>query len=513
MSLEWTRDLDEAGVARLAELLALKIRVGDVIALRGELGAGKTTLTRALIAALLGDRGAEVPSPTFSLSQTYATPRLAITHYDFYRLGTADEVAELGFEEATSTGAAIVEWPDRAATLLPASRYEIAMAETADPAVRRVTVRGLGDAALHAGRIGELMAFVDAQRHWHGARIAYLQGDASTRTYARLTTDRHSVLLMDAPRQPDGPPIRDGKSYSRIAQLAEDMVRPFVAIGAVLRQAGLSAPEVAAMDLGKGLLLVEDLGDRVFGTEIAAGHAVQAELWRAAVDALIALRGVPVPASLPLPDGTSYKLPRRDRDAFEIEIELLLDWYWPTLKGEPVPQDVRAEFRALWAPVLDRLLALPAGWFLRDYHSPNLIWLPERKGVARVGIIDFQDALHEHFAFDLVSLLQDARVTVPAELEAELFAHYCAEIERREPSFDRAAFAAAYADFGAQRNTRLLGLWARLLKRDGKPQYLRHIPRTWGYLARNLRAPALAALEAWYDRYFPPDVRVTTRLR
>jgi len=281
----------------------------------------------------------------------------------------------------------------------------------------------------------------------------------------------------------------------------------------VLRQAGLSAPEVAAMDLGKGLLLVEDLGDRVFGTEIAAGHAVQAELWRAAVDALIALRGVPVPASLPLPDGTSYKLPRRDRDAFEIEIELLLDWYWPTLKGEPVPQDVRAEFRALWAPVLDRLLALPAGWFLRDYHSPNLIWLPERKGVARVGIIDFQDALHEHFAFDLVSLLQDARVTVPEELEAELFAHYGAEIEKREPSFDRRVFAAAYADFGAQRNTRLLGLWARLLKRDGKPQYLQHIPRTWGYLARNLRAPALTALEAWYDRHFPPDVRVTTRLQ
>ena len=512
MSRTWTRDLDEAGVVRLAELLALKIRVGDVIALRGDLGAGKTTLARALIAALLGDRAVEVPSPTFSLSQVYATPRLAIAHYDFYRLNTADEAAELGFEEATATGAAIVEWPERAATLLPASRYDIEMAETADPAVRRVTVRGLGDAAVHSGRIGELMAFLDAQPRWQGARIAYLQGDASTRTYARLSADRESVLLMDAPRQPDGPPIRAGRSYSRIARLAEDMVRPFVAIGAVLRDAGLSAPEVAAMDLGKGLLLVEDLGDRVFGTEVAAGCGVQAELWRTAVDALIALRGVPVPASLPLPDGASYTLPRRDRDAFEIEIELLLDWYWPALEGEPVSQVVRAEFRALWAPVLDRLLTLPRGWFLRDYHSPNLIWLPERKGIARVGIIDFQDALHEHFAFDLVSLLQDARVTVPEELEAELFAYYCAEIEKREPAFDRRVFAAAYADFGAQRNTRLLGLWARLLKRDGKPQYLQHIPRTWGYLARNLRGPALADLQTWYDRHFPPDVRVTTRL-
>jgi tRNA threonylcarbamoyl adenosine modification protein YjeE len=512
MSPAWTRDLDEAGIVRLAELLALKLRIGDAVALSGDLGAGKTTLARALIAALMGEKGMEVPSPTFSLRQTYATPRLTIGHFDFYRLEAEDEVAELGFQEAVATGAAIVEWPERAATMLPGCRYHITLAETADPTVRRVTMRGLDEAAAHARRIGKLMAFLDGEPRWLGAHIAYLQGDASTRAYARLSSDGGTVLLMDAPRQPDGPPIRDGKPYSRIAHLAEDMVRPFVAIGAILRGAGLSAPEVVAMDLAKGLLLVEDLGDRVFGNEIAAGRVAQTELWRTAVDALIALRGVPVPASLPLPDGISYVLPRRDRDAFQIEIELLLDWYWPALKGEPVPRGVRAEFSALWAPVLDRLLGLPGGWFLRDYHSPNLIWLPERKGIARVGIIDFQDALNEHFAFDLVSLLQDARVTVPQELEAELFARYCAEIARSEPAFDRAAFAAAYADFGAQRNTRLLGLWARLLKRDGKPQYLQHIPRTWGYLARNLRAPGLGALRAWYDRHFPPDVRAVTRL-
>jgi aminoglycoside/choline kinase family phosphotransferase len=267
------------------------------------------------------------------------------------------------------------------------------------------------------------------------------------------------------------------------------------------------------MDLDKGLLLVEDLGDRAFGAEVAAARASQSELWRAALDGILTLRGVPVPASLPLPDGTSHTLPRRDRAAFEIESELLLDWYWPALHGGPAPQALRKEFSALWTPVLDRLLALPAGWFLRDYHSPNLIWLPHRTGVARVGIIDFQDALNEHFAFDLVSLLQDARVTVPEALEAELFAYYCAEVEKREPTFDRAAFAAAYADFGAQRNTRLLGLWARLLKRDGKPQYLQHIPRTWGYLERNLRSARLGALAAWYDRHFPPDVRAATVLR
>ncbi|HEY5827555.1 MAG TPA: tRNA (adenosine(37)-N6)-threonylcarbamoyltransferase complex ATPase subunit type 1 TsaE, partial [Hyphomicrobiaceae bacterium] len=361
MSAEWTWRLDEAGVVRLAELVALQLRRGDVLALRGDLGAGKTTFARALIAALMGE-AAEVPSPTFSLSQSYVTPRLAVAHYDFYRLASAEEARELGFEEAAQEGAVLVEWPERASALLPDSRIDIELAETADPQVRRVTMRGLGRCEASVARIGDLVGFLESQGRWSGAHIAYLQGDASTRAYARLTADDGAtVLLMDAPRQPDGPPVRDGKAYSRIAHLAEDMVRPFVAIGAVLREAGLSAPEVAAMDLDKGLLLVEDLGDRAFGEELASGRTTQAELWRAAVDALIRLRSLPVPASLPLPDGASYTLPRRDRAAFEIEIELLLDWYWPAIKGGPAPPSVRAEFEALWTPVLDRLLALPGG--------------------------------------------------------------------------------------------------------------------------------------------------------
>jgi hypothetical protein len=310
---------------------------------------------------------------------------------------------------------------------------------------------------------------------------------------------------MDAPRQSDGPLTPAARAYSRIARLADDM-RPYVAIAGALRGAGLSAPAIDAFDIDAGLLLVEDLGDRVFTSEVAAGGS-QRELWRAAVDALIALRAVPVPQRLPLPDGTHYVLPRRDRAAFEIEVELLADWHWPGIKGGPMPPHLRAEFMGLWAAVLDRLLALPGGWFLRDYHSPNLIWIPERAGVARVGILDFQDALNEHAAFDLVSLLQDARTTVPESLERELFDYYCAEVAAREPAFERDAFAAAYADFGAQRNTRLLGLWLRLLNRDGKPQYMQYLPRTWGYLERNLRARGLRDLAAWYDRHFPAELR------
>jgi N-acetylmuramate 1-kinase len=505
MTFHWQRELDEAGVVRLAELMALRLQRGSMLALKGDLGVGKTTFARALIRALVAAE-VEVPSPTFALQQTYATPRLTVTHFDFYRLADAEEALELGFEEALERGAVLAEWPERIASLLPADRYEVALADTGASTRRRVTVSGCGALGRDVERLAAAFLLLERQPATAAARIRYLQGDASTRTYARLWQAGKTVLLMDAPRQADGPPIRDGKSYSKIAHLAEDMVRPFVAIAAVLAEAGLSAPRVLAADLEHGLALVEDLGDCLFGSEIAAGTP-KALLYRSAVDVLLRLRSLPVPKRLSLPDGDSYALPRRDRAAFEIELELLLDWYWPELKGAACPAAHRAEFRQLWGGILDHLLALPGAWFLRDYHSPNLIWLPEREGLARVGILDFQDALNEHAAFDLVSLLQDARLDIPAALERELLEYYCAGARALEPSFDRASFMRAYAMFGAQRNTRLLGLWVRLLRRDGKPHYLQHIPRTWGYLERNLANGAMAELAAWYARHFPPALR------
>jgi N-acetylmuramate 1-kinase len=505
MSAAWICELDEGGLVRLAELLALKVRDGDVIALQGDLGAGKTTLARAMIRAMLGDGTAEVPSPTFSLSQVYTTPRGTITHFDFYRLGYAQDIHELGVEDAAQKGIVIVEWPEIAAASLGANRIEITLVDAAQATMRRVSVCGVGRCAVAAQRVEQLMVFLAPRAAWVGAHISHLQGDASTRSYARLVGGDRAALLMDAPRQADGPPIRGGRSYSQIAHLAED-VRPYVAIGTALGAAGLSVPEIFGHDLERGVLLIEDFGDNTFGPAMAAG-ATQRELYGAALDVLLHLRTVPLPTVLPLPDGTAYRLPRRDRAAFEIEIELLLDWLWPALKGGAVPDAIRAEYRDLWSPVLDRLLALPGGWFLRDFHSPNLFWLPRRAGIGKVAIIDFQDALNEHAAFDVVSLLQDARSDVPEALEGELFERYCTAVRTQEPEFDRHGFAAAYADFGAQRNTRLLGLWARLLKRDGKPQYVQHFPRTWGYLSRNLRNHRLSDIAAWYDHHFPPLLR------
>jgi tRNA threonylcarbamoyl adenosine modification protein YjeE len=497
--------IDEADLGLVAEVLALSARPGDVVALRGDLGAGKTTFARAFIRAVLDDPSADVPSPTFTLLQTYATNRFPIAHVDLYRVASASELDELGFDEAVAAGVMLLEWPERAETALPASRLEIRFETLADPALRTLELTGLADWAARLHRIREVHDFLIGHAREIGSaarRLRYLQGDASTRAYARLDLGQGTRVLMNAPAMPDGPPVRDGLPYSRIAHLAED-VRPFVAMTRELGRRGLTAPQVHAQDLARGLLLLDDLGDLTLGRAAAAGLS-QGDLWRAAVEALIALRRTgPPPRTLALTDDAAHALPDFDSRALSIEAELLIDWYWPAAKGQPISAAARGDFIALWAEQFDWLTSLPKGWVLRDYHSPNLMWMSESHGIARVGVLDFQDAMAGPWAYDLVSLLQDARLDVQPTVESELFDHYCDCVAAIEPDFDRTSFAHAYAALGAQRNTKILGIFARLARRDGKPIYLQHMPRIWRYLERDLAHPSLAPLKTWYDRHFP----------
>lgn len=503
-------NLSEPELLRLAQEVAFALRPGDLLALEGDLGAGKTTFARAVIQALAADAGLEIPSPTFTLVQPYTTPRFDVAHFDLYRLAAPDELAELGLEDALANGVAIVEWPERGAERLPRQRLTLSISETLDPSRRDVELIATSTIETRLSRLLEIRNFL-ARAGWGGPDTAFqfLQGDASARRYARLVrVGGQRAILMDSPKQPDGPPVRNGLPYSRIAHLAED-VRPFVAVGTALRQRGFRAPEVYAFDLDAGLLLIEDLGDHVFGTEVARG-ASQEELWERGVDTLATLRRHPPDLEMRLPDQTTYRLPLLDRGAFEIEAELLVDWYWPALHGKPVPEDVRTSFLENWRTVFARLDQLPKGWLLRDYHSPNLIALDARDGSGAVGIIDFQDALLGPEAYDLVSLLQDARVDVPVDIEMRLLDRYVLSVLAGAPGFDEMTFRFSYAALGAQRNTKILGIFARLAQRDGKRQYLAHVPRLWNYLARDLAHPDLARLEAWYDRHFPLEVRSRT---
>ncbi|NOT72880.1 MAG: tRNA (adenosine(37)-N6)-threonylcarbamoyltransferase complex ATPase subunit type 1 TsaE [Hyphomicrobium sp.] len=500
-------NLTEADLNRLAEEIAFALLLGDVVALEGDLGAGKTTFARALIRALSGGTELEVPSPTFTLVQSYQTQRFDVAHFDLYRLTDPEEVTELGLDPALQRGIAVIEWPSRAADLLPRERITLTLSDDGAADLRTATLEAEGPAVARIARLAAIRAFT-AANGWGGAesRFSYLQGDASARRYARLVKpDGQRAILMDSPRQPDGPAIRDGLPYSRIAHLAED-VRPFVAIADTLRSSGFSTPQIYGQDLASGLLLIEDLGDAVFGAELARGTD-QLALWTRATDTLVALRQHRPAAQLPLADGSHHTLPLLDHGTLQIETELLLDWYWPALLGPPASADARHSFLALWNDAFSRLLDGPKGWVLRDYHSPNLIALDDRVPPRDVGIIDFQDALLGPEAYDLVSVLQDARLDVPVEIETQLLNRYTADVARAEPGFDDAQFRFAYAALGAERNTKILGIFARLAMRDGKRQYLAHIPRIWGYLARDLEHPGLSALKAWYDTHLPPALR------
>jgi aminoglycoside/choline kinase family phosphotransferase len=331
----------------------------------------------------------------------------------------------------------------------------------------------------------------------------FLNGDASARGYTRLVREGGTALLMDAPRAPDGPPIRGNLPYSRIAHLAED-VRPFVAVAEALRDAGLSSPQIYAADFDAGLLLIEDFGDLTFTCLAAQGQDL-APLYRLAVDGLLQLRRHP-PAEVLAGHGARHRLPDFDAGVLAIETELLTDWYMPAATGRETPPALREEFAAIWAQQFAWLLAEPSSWVLRDYHSPNLLWRPEQTGLARLGVIDFQDAMRGNLAYDLVSLLQDARIDPPSGIEADLLDYYCDRAAAAEPGFDRAGFLRAYRLLGAQRATKLFGIFIRLARRDGKRAYLQHLPRIVRYFESNIADPALAALKVWYDREVPRDL-------
>ena len=491
---------DEEATRRLMVDIAAALAPGDLVTLSGDLGAGKTAFARALIRHLANDATVEVPSPTFTLMQAYELPRFSLVHADLYRLSGPGELAELGFEDIAPAAVTLLEWPDRAAGSLPADRLDIALtlSPLEGPTFRNARVTGYGAFAARAERIAAIRAFL-SRSGFAQAERQYVQGDASTRAYERLTLQGASYILMNSPKRPDGPAVRDGKPYSAIAHLAES-VTPFVAMAQALRAQGLSAPAILAADRAAGLLVIEDLGSELV---VEGDPAAPIEpRYEVAADLLAALHRAPLPGVLTVEPGIDYALPHYDLDAFLIEAELLVDWYLPRLDIK-LPGDKRDFYVELWRQALAPVLAAPATWVLRDVHSPNLLWLPEREGLARIGLLDFQDAVMGPAAYDLASLLQDARVDVPEMVEIALLSRYTRARRAADPAFDAPAFARLYATLASQRASKILGIFARLDARDGKPQYLRHMPRVWAYLHRSLAHPALAPLSAWYRANVP----------
>jgi N-acetylmuramate 1-kinase len=315
-----------------------------------------------------------------------------------------------------------------------------------------------------------------AVQGWRSATRTPLATDASFRQYIRLIDGTRRAILMDAP-----PPQED--------------VRSFISVQRILRALGLSAPEIFAAHVEHGLLLLEDFGDGTY-TRLLAKSEVEEPFYTLAVDILIALHRRFDPARAP-------NLPRYDDTRLLDEVARFVDWYLPLVIGETTAPALRSDYLERWRAVLPRAHAVPATLVLRDYHVGNLMRLEGRDGLAACGLLDFQDALIGPLTFDLMSLLEDERRDVPLPLRRKMIARYLDAF----PALDHDAFAASYTVIGAQRHAKNIGQFARLKLRDGKPQYLKHIPHMWRLLVDDLAHPDLAPVREWFDARVPPERR------
>ncbi|MBL8661080.1 MAG: phosphotransferase [Rhodospirillales bacterium] len=332
-----------------------------------------------------------------------------------------------------------------------------------------------------AERASQVARFL-ATEGWDASALRPLAGDASFRTYSRLHDGRRRAVLMDAPPE------------------RED-VRPFVRMAEHLRGLGLSAPKIYAADPGAGLLLLEDLGDETF-TRLLTTDADEVALYALAVDVLSYLHRLPadraVPSGLPL-----YDICRLVDEAL-----LLVDWHLPAVLAQPLPPEARAAYVAVWEMILPTVMAQPPSLVLRDFHIDNLLRLQERAGIAACGLLDFQDAATGAAAYDLMSLLEDARRDIAEPLRAAMLIRY------RESAlpYDVKGFETTYAILSAQRHAKVIGIFTRLSRRDQKHSYLSHIPRVWRLLERALEHPSLAPVAGWFKRHVPEDRRVIPQL-
>jgi aminoglycoside/choline kinase family phosphotransferase len=337
-----------------------------------------------------------------------------------------------------------------------------------------------------------------------------LPGDASTRRYERLTTTAGSTLmLMDQPPASESQPCdptwapaqRHASGWNAVARLSAGRIEAFAAVAEHLRHAGLSAPDIVAVDAPNGLAVIEDFGDDLFARVIADGEP-QAPLYLAAVDAIARLHLTGLLPEVMPGLGGDWPLLTYDAVALRGGADLFVQWtpkLHPELDFGTAALD---EWQAVWAPIAamgERKASVMAH---RDYHAENLIWLPERSDWRRVGLIDFQDAVLAHPVWDLHSLLQDARRDVPPELEAVALEHYFDIMQ-----VDREVYRRDYAALAALNEARILGVFARLIACDGKPRYRDFMPRTWAHLNANLNKPGLEAVAAWFDRHVPAGLR------
>lgn len=332
-------------------------------------------------------------------------------------------------------------------------------------------------------RQNTIKKFLD-EEGWGKANREPLIADASYRRYERLALSGNLALLMDAP-----PPI--------------ESVEKFISISQHLYSLGFSTPKIYAKDIRKGLLIIEDLGNETFTKALSAKKTIdETNLYNLAVDVLIKLHNYSMGVILP-PNTENYSI-----DHLLDEAQLLCDWTWGALFGTKPETKVIDSFQSAWIEALTPFIKIDETLVLRDYHVDNLMVLKNRSGIAECGLLDFQDAVIGHRAYDLMSLLEDARRDISIKIKETMLERYF----RAFPSLERKQFSAAFAVFAAQRHTKVIGIFTRLCMRDGRTAYLRHIPRVWRLLESTLSHPSLAPVASWFETNIPPERRIAPSL-
>lgn len=453
----------------LARALAPELRAGDTVLLDGPVGAGKSHFARALIRARLDNPDEDVPSPTFTLVQTYDGDP-PIWHSDLYRLTDPAEIDELGLLDALPEAIALIEWPDRMDPVPGALTLRFQPQD--DPDLRQITLMGDPAHWARAARAAARAAFVH-DAGWGDAQVGFLAGDASARRYFRLRRGGDTAVLMDS----------DAETLA-----------PYLAMTDWLRRAAFDAPCVFAADPAAGLALIEDFGDAQIARVVAADPAQAAPLYQRIAALLARLALLPPAPGIKVLDG-----PEMAR-----QVGLFAQWY-PAAAGADA--DAQAAADAI-APLVARLHAelcadLPPVTGLRDFHAENIILTADN----RLGLLDFQDAVAVHPAYDLASVLHDARRAIPAEVEQAAITRFLADT-----GLNPARFRAAFALLSVQRNLRIMGIFTRLCIVDGKARYLAFMPHVWSLIGRALKAPELAELAGLVARIPPPDAATIERI-
>lgn len=325
-------------------------------------------------------------------------------------------------------------------------------------------------------RAREIEMFLESAG-WAGAVITALAADASFRRYDRVSLNDRRAVLMDAP-----PPQED--------------TRPFIRVAKYLTQMGFSAPRIMAEDPERGFLLLEDMGDDTY-TRVLADKGDARTLYALAIDTLIHLHEVSAPSNIPA--GT----PSYDMDALLKEVMLFVDWYLPAITGTPTSPALTTSYETAWRAAFKDIAATNETLVLRDYHVDNLMWLPNRNGTERCGLLDFQDAVVGARAYDVMSLIEDARRDIPDLIREEMISRYLDAL----PEVSSTALRRDIAILGAGRHAKVIGIFTRLSERDSKSQYLHHVSRVWRLLERDLMHPAMSDVADWFNQNVPHDLR------